>query len=271
MVENNVSKYRKVLGKTGEKISPLGFGTHNIRDFINAEKALLKTIEYGINVFEISETYANGLVIEFFGRFLTKIKRDEVFIVFRVSPLILANPNTAEIKFKNILQKMNISHVDVIMLGWYEDAIPLDFQLRSLERIVDSGYARYIGVSGLKLKQLSNALNIMKKHEIAMIQNKYNVLDKRIEKDLIPFAIKNNITIQACSALEKGHALKHPVVIHIASKYGKTPAQVALSYIFSKPNVVALIKSENIDHVIEDIMSLNLVLSEEDLNALKSI
>lgn len=262
---------KKVLGKTGVKVSPIGFGTLNIRDFINAEKAMLKAIEYGINIFEVSETYANGLALDYFGRFLAKIKREDVFIVFRVSPLILADPDSFETKFNKFLQKMNTSYVDALMIGWYEDAIPLETQLTSLERAAERGYAKFIGVSGFKVKQIARVLNMPKKYEISLIQNRYNVMDKRIEKDVLPFAMKNNIAVLACSALDGGQAIRQPVVMRIASKYNATGAQIALSYVISNPNVVALVKSENIDHVVEDVTASKTVLKEEDLSALRSM
>jgi diketogulonate reductase-like aldo/keto reductase len=61
------------------------------------------------------------------------------------------------------------------------------------------------------------------------------------------------------------------VVLQIASKYGKTAAQVALSYVIARSHVVALTKSERIDHIVEDKEAINLRLGEEDLNKLSMI
>jgi|UniRef100_A0A7J3YTH8 diketogulonate reductase-like aldo/keto reductase len=262
---------RKPLGKTSEKVTVLGLGTLNIRDFIDAEKALLKAVELGLNVIEVSDSYALGLSMDLIKKILTNIKRDELFIVFRVSPIILSDPSNAVARFEQLLRKMNTSFVDVLMPAGYVDFISLDAEVKALENIADKGLTRHLGLSGFKVKQIANVLHMLRKHDIVMVQSRYSVLNKRIEKDLIPFAVKTGITVQACTTLEEGHVLRHPVVLQIASKYGKTAAQVALSYVIARSHVVALTKSERIDHIVEDKEAINLRLGEEDLNKLSMI
>jgi diketogulonate reductase-like aldo/keto reductase len=262
---------KKPLGKTNESIAVLGFGTHNIKDFTSAEKALIKAIELGLNVIEISDSYALGLSMDLIKKVLAKVKRDEVFIVFRISPIILSDPINAITKFEQMLKRMSTSFVDVIMPAGSADLIPLNIEVKALENIASKGLARYIGLSGFTIKQINDILHMLQKYDIVMIQSRYSVLNRKIEKDLIPFAIKTGITIQACTTLEKGVVLRNPAILQIASKYNSTPAQVALSFVIAKPNVIALTKSEKVEHIVENSKAIDLRLSKEDLDKLNML
>jgi diketogulonate reductase-like aldo/keto reductase len=262
---------KKPLGKTNESIAVLGFGTHNIKDFTSAEKALIKAIELGLNVIEVSDSYALGLSMDLIKKVLAKVKRDEVFIVFRISPIILSDPINAITKFEQMLKRMNTSFVDVIMPAGSADLIPLNIEVKALESIANKGLARYIGLSGFTIKQINDILHMLQKYDIVMIQSRYSILNRKIEKDLMPFAIKTGITIQACTTLEKGVVLRNPAILQIASKYNSTPAQVALSFVIAKPNVIALTKSEKVEHIVENSKAIDLRLSKEDLDKLNML
>jgi diketogulonate reductase-like aldo/keto reductase len=269
--QNQTCSEKKVLGRAGEKIPSIGFGTYNIKDFVSAERALLKAIELGAGLIEVSDLYAYGLAMDLIRRVLSKVKREEVFIVFRVDPTLLTDPQSSIFKVEQKLRRMGVTYVDVIMPAGYSEFTTLETLAKALEAIVDKELARYIGLGDFKLKDIVSIMSFLHKYEISMVQSRYSVLNRRIEKDLIPFSSENRITILACTALERGNALKHPMILQIAGKYNATPAQVALSYIASRPNVVALTKSENVAHIVEDIEAAKLCLKEEDLNILATL
>jgi diketogulonate reductase-like aldo/keto reductase len=269
--QNQTCSEKKVLGKTGEKIPSIGFGTYNIKDFVSAERALLKAIELGASLIEVSDLYAYGLAMDLIRRVISKVKREEVFIVFRADPTLLTDPQSSIFKVEQRLRRMGVTYVDVIMPAGYPEFTSLETLAKVLEAIVDKELARYIGLGDFKLKDIVSIMSFLRKYEISMVQSRYNVLNRRIEKDLIPFTSENRITILACTALERGNVLKHPTILQIAGKYNATPAQVALSYLASRPNVVALTKSENIAHVVEDTEATKLCLKEEDLNILATL
>jgi diketogulonate reductase-like aldo/keto reductase len=99
-------------------------------------------------------------------------------------------------------------------------------------------------------------------------QVKYSILDRTVEKEMLPYAIREGITIQAYTPLERGEVLKASKVREIASKYGKTPIQIALNYLISRPRVVAIPKAEKVEHVREIAGALGWRLREEDVKAL---
>jgi diketogulonate reductase-like aldo/keto reductase len=96
-------------------------------------------------------------------------------------------------------------------------------------------------------------------------------LDRSVEKDLLSYAIREGITIQAYTPIEKGSVARVDKVREIAAKYNKTPIQVALNYLISKPRVVAIPKAERREHLGEIIGSMGWRLREEDLEILSRL
>ncbi|MCR8487453.1 MAG: aldo/keto reductase, partial [Crenarchaeota archaeon] len=105
--------------------------------------------------------------------------------------------------------------------------------------------------------------------DIVVNQVKYSLLDRSAEKEIIPYCQKEGIIIMAYTPLERGEVLRLRNVIKLAEKYGKTPAQIALNWLISKPLVVAIPKSENRNHIKENIDTMGWRLSEEDLKILE--
>lgn len=260
----------KPLGNTGEKVSTLGIGTKGIYNYRLAEEAITYAFSLGLKLVEVSERYGNGLVEELIGRTIKRFKRDEIFIILRVEADRFSDADSAAKTVLSSLRRMSISYADVVLLSGLSDIIQMETQIKALENLVDKGLTRYIGLSNFKLKDIIKALELLSKHSIVMVQAKYNVLDKKVERDILKFAIEKGITFAACTPLEKGEVRKNPKLIYISSKYGKTPIQVALNYIISKPYVIATPKSERKAHIDEIYGALGWRLGIEDIKFLES-
>ncbi|MEM1629017.1 MAG: aldo/keto reductase, partial [Desulfurococcaceae archaeon] len=79
----------------------------------------------------------------------------------------------------------------------------------------------------------------------------------------------HRVAIQAYTPLERGSVVYNPVVRKIASRYGKTPVQIALNYVISHKNVMAIPKTERVEHVQEILGSMGWRLSTKDLEYIK--
>jgi diketogulonate reductase-like aldo/keto reductase len=97
------------------------------------------------------------------------------------------------------------------------------------------------------------------------------VLDKRIEKKLLPLCIENKITIQAYTPIEKGAVSRNKTIIEISSRYRKTPIQVSLNYLISRPRVTAIPKTEKIERVREFKNSMGWRLEAKDIEILEKL
>jgi aryl-alcohol dehydrogenase-like predicted oxidoreductase len=151
--------------------------------------------------------------------------------------------------------------------------------MRALEKLIDLGKIKYIGLSDYPVELIEVARNCLAKHDIVSIQVRYNLIERYAEIDHIPYAEKNNLMLLAWSPLAKGilsgkysledatkftdlrinEPLFNPenykevlklieVLKEIGKKYEKTPSQVALNWLINYSEVVIPIpgaKNEN--------------------------
>jgi diketogulonate reductase-like aldo/keto reductase len=94
--------------------------------------------------------------------------------------------------------------------------------------------------------------------------------ERSIEKDILPYCEKNKITIMAYTPLAKGKLAKDKFLEEIGKKYGKTSAQVALNWLISKENVIAIPKAINLKHVEENAGGMGWRLSRNDVKLISS-
>lgn len=259
----------KPLGSTDEKVPTIGIGTKGIHDYRLAEEALTYAFNLGLKLVEVSDMYGDGLAEELVSRVVKKFKRDEIFIVLRISSIRISDEETALKVIRSSLQRMGLNYVDIVIIDGLNELIGLENQIKILESLVDRGCTRYIGVSNLKFKDLTRVLQLLSKHDIAALQYKYSVLDKRVEKDILRFSMENKITLFACSPLEKGMVIRNPKLIYVSSKYNRTPIQVALNYLISRPTVIPTPKSERKIHIDEIYGALGWSLSSDDIKYLE--
>ncbi len=261
----------KELGDTGEYVPAIGLGTWDIRDYRRAEKALIEAVNQGLNLIDTAEMYHSGRAEELVGRVAREMGRENMFIVTKLMPDKFTEPYLAEKAMRNSLKRLDTSYVDLVLIHWPNTAIPISRQITILEMLAEKGYTRYIGVSNFDKTQVMQALDSLKKHKIVANQVKYSVLDRYVEREILPTCIENKITIQAYTPIEKGGVLRIRKLIELSKKYGKTPVQIALNYLISRPRVTAIPKTEKVERVIEFKGSLGWRLDPSDIKALEEL
>jgi len=262
---------RKPIGRSGEHISAIGLGTWAIRDYRKALQAYLEAIRLGLDNIDTAEMYDNGGAERFVGELIKITGRTGVFITTKLLPQRFRSRESTIKAARLSLERLGIKEADLILIHWPDDLASIEEQARNLEALVEEGLTRYIGVSNFTLEELERARSALRKNDIVVNQVKYSILDKSVEREMLPYAIREGITIQAYTPLERGAVIRIGKVREIASKYGKTPAQVALNYLISKPRVVAIPKAEKVEHVREIAGALGWRLKKEDLEILSKI
>ncbi len=263
------SSDRKEIGRTGEKVSAIGIGTWAIRDYVRAEEVLVKAVELGINLIDTAEMYGYGRAEELVGRVVKRVGRDEVFITTKMLPHHLTSREEVLRAARSALRRLGVREVDLYLIHWPNPQLGIGEQVRNFEVLIDEGLARYVGVSNFSRWELEEAVNSVRKAEVVVDQVHYSVLHREVEEELLPYAIRSGITIQAYTPLERGDVLRNECVKLVADMVGRTPAQVALNYLISMPRVTAIPKTERINHLMEIAGSMGWRLSEAEINYLR--
>ena len=169
------------------------------------------------------------------------------------------------------LKRLGVDCADLILIHWPHSYVPISRQVRALEAVADRGLTRYIGVSNFTTKELEEAINSTSKYDIVVNQVKYSVLDKVVEADLLKYCIESGVTIQAYTPIEKGRVNDVRVIRELARKYGRTPVQVALNYLISRPYVTAIPKTERKERIEEFKGVLGWRLDPRDIDMLEKL
>lgn len=262
----------KTLGNTKEKVPVFGIGTWKIGVNPEEEKeALYIAIKKGIKFIDTAEMYYTEQLV---GEVLKD--HDDVFLATKVSPHHFLHDDLIE-ACKRSLYNLQIKQIDLYQLHWPNHSIPIKEPMSAMEELVDDGKIRHIGVSNFNVSELKDAIASMKRHEIVSNQVEYSILVRDPENELLDFCKANKITIIAYSPLARGalFAPKYQNLLNLLSemgqKHNKTAVQVALNWLISKDNVVAIPKSGKKDHILEIVGAQGWHLTNKEMEELNSL
>lgn len=262
----------KQLNNTNTMVPEIGLGTWNYKGGI---EPLRKGIESGAFLIDTAEGYGTEEIV---GQAIKGI-RDKVFLATKVSGRHLRYNDVLKAA-EGSLRRLGTDYIDLYQIHWPNPSVPIKETMRAMETLVDSGLVRYIGVSNFSLKELIEAQSAMSKYPIVSNQVLYNLNRRDIEKDLLPYCQEHKITIIAYTPLDNGQLArtnrrtkdrKIQVLEQIANEIGKTPAQVALNWCISHPNVIAIPKSDSVERVIENCQASGWKLSQEHMDLLNKV
>lgn len=260
----------KLVG--ADRVSAVGLGTWAIRSPRAAEEVLVAAVESGrVNLVDTAEMYGDGAAEELVGRVIRRVGRGRVFVTTKMLPHRLRSEEEVEKAARASLRRLGVREVDLFLIHWPAWGMPVAEQVRRFERVVyRGGYARYIGVSNFSKEELLEAIHATASAEVVVDQVHYSVLHREPEESsLLRLAVEHGVTLQAYTPLERGAVARHPAVRRVAERLGKTPVQVALNYLISRPRVVAIPKTERMDHLLEILGALGWRLPPDALEELE--
>lgn len=202
------------LGKTKIKISKIGIGTWQwgTRSWGYGEqysKADLKeafdlAVDQGINFIDTAEMYGGGLSERLLGEFARK-RRDDLVIASKVMPQHLTYSGVIR-SFKKSAKRLQTDYIDLYYVHWPNPLIPMKWTARAFLDLYEKRKIRAIGVSNFSLTRMIKFDKLVN-HLLSANQVRYSLLHRKTEKRLLPYCIKNNITLVAYSPLDQGAVL----------------------------------------------------------------
>jgi len=261
----------KQLGNTNTMVPEIGLGLWKYRGGI---EPLRRGIELGAFLLDTAEMYRTEDVT---GQAVKGI-RDKVFIASKVSGSHLRHDDVLKAADAS-LRELETDHIDLYQIHWPNSSVPIKETMRAMETLVDRGLVNYIGVSNFSVRELQEAQAVMRNHPIVANQVLYNLNERDIERDLLPYCQEQHVTILAYTPLDDGRLAKKPkfwrgrsqgmkVLEEIAAQTQKTLAQVALNWCTSRPNVIAIPKSDSVARTEENCGASGWRLSSEHVKQL---
>ncbi|MCS7145763.1 MAG: aldo/keto reductase [Nitrososphaerota archaeon] len=294
------------LGRSGLRVSKVGLGTwqigasewgwnrgYGVEDVV---ETIVRAHELGVNFIDTAEIYGGGLSEEVVGRAVREF-RDEVVIATKVWPTHATYDGVLK-ACERSLRRLGVDVIDLYQVHWPNPVIPLSSTMRAMERLVELGKVRAIGVSNFSLGRLRRAQECLKREEIVSNQVRYNLVERGVEKELLPYCEREGIALIAYSPLAQGlltarysaanrprdfvrrlNPLFDPSVLRraeplmtllkeIAAKHGAEPGQVALAWLIRREDVVAIPGAKRPEQVESNARAADFELSDDEWSAL---
>jgi len=309
------------LGASGLHVSRLGlgmmsYGTDPDRSWAldehAAEPIVRRAVEAGFTFFDTADMYSDGASEILSGRLSRKlISREECVIATKAYYQTTPGPNGRGLSRKHLLaaidaslKRLGMDYVDLYQIHRFDPDTPIEETMLALHDIVRAGKARYLGASTMRAWQFAKAQHVAMRNgwtPFVTMQNRYNLLYREEEREMIPQCIDQGVAVIPYSPLARGYlAATHtrdgkrlterakadppndpqygrPVdfdiidrVIEIAHAHGAAPAQVALAWQLHKPAITApIIGATTIQHINDAIAATQLELTATEIEALE--
>lgn len=266
--------------KTGFEMPVFGLGTWQMggrkeHDLSNDDEADIKGIrnalDVGITHIDTAEVYADGYTETLVGKAIKGYDRSKILLVSKVQADNLSYENILK-SCKKSLERLQTNYLDLYLLHRYSKEHPLKDSIRALDKLIENGLVKHIGVCNFNKEHLAEAQSYTK-NKIVCDQVHYNLEFRELEKTgLLKYCQENDVFISAWRPVGKGNLLEDipPVLKEMCDRYKKTPAQIAINWLISQPNVITLSKTRHIDHLNENLGALDWKMEEIDIEKLRN-
>ncbi|HUN76877.1 MAG TPA: aldo/keto reductase [Steroidobacteraceae bacterium] len=263
---------RSVSFPSGERVPALGIGTWQLaekRARRGEEIATLRlAIELGASLIDTAELYGEGTTETLVGEALAG-HREEVFLVSKVHPRNASRQGVVA-ACERSLMRLRTDRIDLYLLHWRGE-VPFAETLEAFLALQQQGKIRYFGVSNFDLGEMRQLWGLAGAHAVATDQVLYNLLHRGAERDLFPWLRERHIPVMAYSPLDHGALLGNAALVGFAEHHGMSPAQVALAWLLSHEDVIAIPKTTRRERLQEDLAALEHPLSSAQLRELDQL
>lgn len=244
---------------TGEffDVPGLGLGTWELTGRLCADR-VREALELGYRHIDTAQMYENETEV---GKGIAEshVPRDDVFITTKLWFDDLEGPDVVP-SVEESLERLGTDYVDLLLIHWPDEDVPLGETLEAMLRVQEQGKARFIGVSNFTVELWKEALDTAPAH---VNQVEYHpFLD---QQPLLDLARERGVHLIAYSPLARGRVIDNETLQEIGERHGKTAAQVALRWLLQQDRVAAAIpKAASSAHLREnrDIFDFELTPSE---------
>jgi aryl-alcohol dehydrogenase-like predicted oxidoreductase len=323
-VTGSLDTYR-LLGRSGLRVSPLALGTMTFgsdwgwgasRD--EARRIFDTYVDRGGNFIDSANVYTNGSAERLVGEF-ARDRRDSLVLATKYTMTTRAgDPNAGGNHRKSMvgsvedsLRRLGTDYIDLLYLHAWDSTTPVEEVLRAMDDLVRAGKVLYVGISDTPAWQVARMQAIADLRgwsRLAALQIEYSLIERTVERDLIPMAGEMGLGVIPWSPLgsgvltgkysradlddenglagavgtrkdvaagsgaltERGLAIAE-VVMKVAGDLGVTPSQVALAWTMRDPRVTApIIGARTLEQFEDNLGALDLTLPDAALAGLEA-
>ncbi len=261
---------------SGFSLPVFGFGTWRMggameRDPANDDArdiaAIRRAVDAGVRHIDTAEMYAAGHAETLVAQALDGVDRSTVFLTSKVMPGNLRHDDVLRAA-EGSLKRLKTEYLDLYLIHHANPDIPLEETLRALDSLVDDGRVRAIGVSNFGVERLRQA-QALTRHRIVADQVHLNLGVREADvSGLSAYCRDNDVLLVAWRPVQSIAADPPEILRNMAEKYGKTPVQVAINWVHSRPKTAVIVKTTHPERLEENLGALGWSLEPEDAERL---
>lgn len=237
----------------------------------NAEvEAIRAALEAGITHIDTAESYGHGHAEELLARAIEGYDRSKLIIATKVSAHNQGYEGVRQ-ACEASLKRLGTDYIDLYLIHRYPmPGISIEETMRAMDELVDEGLVRHIGASNLSPRRFTEAQKHAR-HKLVCNQVHYNVQYREAEaRGVLQQCLDTDTMLVAWRPLQKGSLLDSPLLAELATKYNKTPAQVAINWLIAQTNVVTIAKTSNPTHLKENLGAINWTMESGDIERIRN-
>jgi aryl-alcohol dehydrogenase-like predicted oxidoreductase len=305
-------RYR-LLGRSGLRVSELALGTMTFGEDWGwgaskeeSRKIFEHFAEAGGNFVDTANNYTNGTSERFVGEFIGPDRDHFVLATKYTLTERREDPNFGGNHRKNMvrsvegsLERLETEYVDLLWLHMWDGLTPVEEVLRAMDDLVRAGKVLYVGFSDTPAWVVAQAITMAELRgwsRPAAIQAPYSVLDRGVERDLLPMARANDMAVTVWGMLEGGtltgkyraaergstrydgasdnELAAGDAVAALAGELGRSPAQVAINWIRAQSDraeIIPIVGARTADQLQDALGCLEFELTAEEVDRLDEV
>lgn len=250
-------------------ISPIGIGTGNAQfkygyDYTEIVKLAL---EKGVNFIDTAESYLGGDAELMIGTAIKGFDREKIIICTKIGPENLRYVDVLR-SVNRSLQRLDTDYIDVCYIHWADPLVSLSETFSALQELLNNNKIRSVGVSNFNMQQILEAYSFFGSN-LSAVQMEYNIFERGVEETVIPFCKAANILFVAYSPLCQGVVNKNINFFEdLMIKYKKNYYQILLRWVTHNVGIIAIPKSTDKAHLVENIESTSFNMTEIEYSAI---
>ncbi|WP_033069469.1 aldo/keto reductase [Thalassospira australica] len=249
----------------GTDIPALGFGTYELNNE-DAANMVVEAAKIGYRHFDTAQMYHNE---EGVGRGLKKsgLARDDYFLTTKVW-FDQFQSGDLQTSVMESLRKLDHEFVDLLLLHWPNDDVPLEETIAALNEVKNLGMTRLIGISNFPTALIEQAVSLT---NIPLTVNQVEYHPYLDQSKVLESLRERDMLLTAYCPIARGSVMKDPILKDIAAKYGKSPVQVTLRWLLQQDSVMAIPKSGSPKNAAANFDIFDFELSDGDMAAIKGL
>ncbi|QDC02420.1 aldo/keto reductase [Mesorhizobium sp. 8] len=248
----------------GATIPALGFGVFRMSEE-EVERVIPAALEAGFSHFDTAQIYGNEAAL---GRAFARAgaRRGDLFLTTKVW-VDKYSPDSFAASVDESLDKLKVDQVDLLLLHWPADKVPVAAQIEMLDAVQAAGKTKFVGVSNQNIAQMRESVE---RSRTPIVTNQVELHPYLPQHRLAAAAKAAGVVLTAYYGMADGAVPKDPVLQEIGAKYGKSAAQVGLRWLVQQGHI-ALSKTAKPERVRENIAIFDFVLDEADMAAIAKL